>query len=99
MNSFCFWDETKRQSNLEKHGLDFIDADLVLASKYRIDLPSERSGEQRVQSFAYVFKVLTVLTLVFLPGGDGHRIISFRRANRTEREVYYDWLEKDDAVL
>jgi uncharacterized DUF497 family protein len=43
--------------------------------------------------------VLTVLTLVFLPGEDGHRIISFRRANRTEREVYYDWLEKDDADL
>ena len=97
MNRFCFWDETKRQSNLEKHGLDFIDADLVLASKYRIDLPSARNDEQRVQSFAYVFEVLTVLTLVFLPGEDGHRIISFRRANRTEREAYYDWLEKDDA--
>jgi len=52
VNNFCFWDETKRQSNLEKHGLDFMDADLVLASKYRIDLPSERNGEQRVQSFA-----------------------------------------------
>jgi uncharacterized DUF497 family protein len=97
VNRFCFWDETKRQSNLEKHGLDFIDADLVLASKYRIDLPSARNGEQRVQLFAYVFEVLTVLTLVFLPGEDGLRIISFRRANRTEREAYYDWLEKDDV--
>ena len=48
-----------------------------------------------MQSFAYVFEVLTVLRLVFLPGEDGHRIISFRRANRTEREVYYDWLEKE----
>jgi len=76
-----------------------MDADLVLASKYRIDLPSERNGEQRVQSFAYVFEVLTALTLVFLPGGNGHRIISSRRANRTEREAYYDWLEKDDADL
>ena len=76
-----------------------MDADLVLASKYRIDLPSERNGEQRVQSFAYVFEVLMVLTLVFLPGGNRHRIISSRRANRTEREAYYDWLEKDDADL
>jgi uncharacterized DUF497 family protein len=97
VSTFFFWDETKRQSNLKKHGLDFADADLVLSSAYRIDLPSERNGEQRVQSFAYVFEVLTVLTLVFLPGEDGFRIISFRRANRTEREAYYDWLENDDA--
>ncbi len=73
-----------------------MDADLVLASKYRIDLPSARDDEQRAQSFAYVFEV-TVLTLVFLPGEDGHRIISFRQVNRTEREAYYDWLEKDDV--
>jgi uncharacterized DUF497 family protein len=41
---YC-WDETKRQANLEKHGLDFVDADLVLASEYRLDVPSERNDE------------------------------------------------------
>jgi uncharacterized DUF497 family protein len=92
VNIFCFWDENKRQSNLEKHGLDFMDADLVLAYECRIDLPSAKNGEQRVQSFAYVFEVLTVLRLVFLPGEDGLRIISFPQANRTEKEAYYDWL-------
>ena len=96
MNTRYFWDDAKRQTNLNKHGLDFADADLVLESDYRLDLPSERNGERRVQSFAYVFEVLTVLTVVFLPGLEGPRIISFRRANRTEREVYHDWLENDD---
>lgn len=67
----------------------------MLVSGYRLDLPSERNGEGRVQSFAYVFEVLTVLTVVFLPGAEGLRIISFRRANRTEREVYHDWLENN----
>lgn len=93
MNTRYFWDDTKRQANLDKHGLDFADADLVLESGYRLDVPSERNGERRVQSFAYVFEVLTVLTVVFQPKADGPRIISFRPANRTEREAYHDWLE------
>ncbi len=89
------WDETKRQVNLDKHGLDFADADLVLDSPYRVDIASERKGEQRVQSFAYVFEALTVLTVVSMADADRQRIISFRRAKRTEREVYHDWLEND----
>jgi uncharacterized DUF497 family protein len=99
MNTRYFWDGTKRDANLEKHGLDFADADLVLTSNYRLDFPSERNGERRVQSCAYVFEVLTVMTVVFLPGTEGLRIISFRRANHSEREVYHDWLENngDDA--
>jgi uncharacterized protein len=95
MNTLCLWDPTKRLTNLEKHGLDFTDADLVLLSPYRLDLPSTRNGEQRVQSFAYVFEVLTVLTVVFLPKAEGMRIISFRRANRSEREVYHEWLNTE----
>ena len=86
------WQETKRRSNLEKHRLDFIDADLVIESPYRMDIETERNGERRQQSFAYVFELLTVLTEVYLPDKTYH-IISFRPANRTEREVYYDWLE------
>ena len=33
------WDEQKRQSNLEKYGLDFRDAGWVLESRYRLDVP------------------------------------------------------------
>lgn len=87
------WDEAKRKLNLEKHGLDFIDSDLVITSAYRLDVFSTRRGEQRVQSFSYVFEALTVMTVVHVPGVDEVRIISFRRANRSEREAYHDWLE------
>jgi uncharacterized DUF497 family protein len=44
-----------------------------------------------------VFEVLTVLTVVYLPG-DTLRIISFRPANRREREIYHEWLEIDGEV-
>ena len=88
------WHESKREANLEKHKLDFNDADLVIESPYRLDIETERNGESRQQSFANVFDCLMVLTVVYLPSEVPH-IISFRPANRSEREVYHDWLEND----
>jgi uncharacterized protein len=46
------WDEAKRLANLDKHGLDFVDAVMVLDSPYRLDIENVRGGEQRTQSFA-----------------------------------------------
>lgn len=90
------WDESKRQSNLRKHGLDFTNAADVLESHYRMDLPIERGRELRVQSFSYVMDRLAVLTLVHMERSDRVRIISFRYASDEESEVYFDWLQQDD---
>ena len=89
------WDEAKRASNLLKHCLDFLDVVLVLDSPYRLDVETVRQGEARTQSFAYVFDVLTVLTVVHSTRGDVLRIISFRPASEEERDAYHDWLEND----
>ena len=89
------WDEQKRQSSLEKHGLDFRDADWVLESRYRLDVPVVRNDEMRLQSFAYVFEVFTVLSLAHAERDREVRIISFRKASAEEREMYYEWLEND----
>jgi len=40
MSTHILWDETKRQANLDKHGLDFLDAVMVLESPYRLDVES-----------------------------------------------------------
>ena len=91
------WHEEKRCINLEKHGLDFLDADMVLENPLRLEVDSMRNGECRKQAFAYVFEVLTVLTVAYMPG-KVQRIISFRPANKKEIEVYYEWLsDTDDA--
>lgn len=74
---------------MDKHKLDFIDADWVLENPYRMDINTERNGERRQQSFAYVFDLLIVLTVVYLPETNPH-IISYRPAKRSEREVYHD---------
>lgn len=90
------WDEAKRQRNFAKHGLDFADARMVLESPYRLDVPVTRRGEARIQSFAYVFDRLAVLSLAYTAHGEQIRIISFRRASATEREAYHEWLAKAD---
>ena len=95
MSTRILWDESKRQVNLDKHGLDFVDAVMVLESRYRLDVESVRGGEQRSQSFAYVFDVLAVLTVVHVARDDALRIVSFRPASDEERSVYHGWLEND----
>ena len=80
------WHEAKRLVNLEKHKLDFIDADCVIDSPYRFDIETVRNGEYRQQSFAYVFERLMVLTVVYIPNEKPH-IISFRPAKNSEREI------------
>lgn len=87
------WDEAKRSSNLKKHGLDFNDVGVVLDSPYRLDSEQLRDGERRTQSFAYVFDVLAVLTVVHLDRKGHIRIISFRPASLAERRIYHAWLE------
>jgi len=94
-DAHILWDEAKRQANLDKHGLDFVDAVMVLESPYRLDVESVRSGERRIQSFAYVFDVLAVLTVVHTAREDALRIVSFRPASEEERSAYHDWLEED----
>jgi uncharacterized DUF497 family protein len=89
------WDKSKRQANLEKHGLDFVDAPMVLESPFRLDVKSVRGGEPRMQSFAYVFDVLAVLTVVHVAREDALRIVSFRPASEVERNAYLGWLEED----
>ena len=97
MVSRFIWNERKRASNLDKHHLDFADADLVLDSPFRLDVASVRNNEERTQSFAYVFDRLAVLTVVHRLG-TRRRIISFRTASEEEREVYHEWLENDYAA-
>ncbi|UOA08592.1 BrnT family toxin [Methylobacter sp. S3L5C] len=93
MKTKLTWDDTKRQSNLSKHGLDFADAGEVLESRYRFDVRVIRNGEQRLQSFSYVMNRLAVLSLVHLDRNNTVRVVSFRTASQLESEMYYEWLE------
>jgi uncharacterized protein len=82
------WDETKRASNLEKHGLDFADAHLVYENEEKLTLQSPRGVEPRLQDMALVEMAGEVLSLVYVLRGKAVRVISFRRASRRERRLY-----------
>lgn len=93
MKTKLIWDEAKRQANLEKHGLDFADARVVLDSFYRLDIDSIGRGEARIKSLSYVTGgILAMLVVVHTDRAGEARIISFRCASSKEREAYYDWL-------
>ena len=89
------WDEAKRLASLKKHGIDFLDADLVMESELVWIVDSSRNSEPRYQALAYVFDVLMVLSVAFVERDTHCRIISFRPAHAEERSAYYDWLEND----
>ena len=82
------WDETKRAANLDKHGLDLADANLVYDSPDKVTLESLRKGELRQMDVAMVEVVGVVLVLVYVERGEDIRAISLRRASKTERRFY-----------
>ena len=82
------WDEAKREANLSKHGLDFVDAHLVYENPGKITVRALNPAERRLIDVALVRVHGVVLTLVYTMRGANVRCISFRRASRKERQLY-----------
>ena len=82
------WGENKRQTNIAKHGIDFLGAEAIF------DFPmltreDERQpyGEQRLQSLALLEG--RVVFVVWTERDDRAHIISIRKAERHERRIYF----------
>lgn len=79
------WDETKRQSNIVKHAVDF-----VVAEGFEWDvaliMTSMSSNEPRLVAVAPINLRLHVL--VFIIETRVIRIISLRKANKREAKLY-----------
>ena len=82
------WDEAKRKSNLQKHGLDFRDAHLVYENPDKCTYDASRDDEYRLMDVALAVINGRLLTLVYTEQDDNVRVISFRNASRTERKQY-----------
>jgi uncharacterized DUF497 family protein len=82
------WDETKRKSNLAKHGLDFAKAWKVLERSDSITTgDTEHSqSELRYRTIGYFGKELCVVVVIHTKRKEKTRIISFRRAHKKERK-------------
>ncbi len=79
------WDERKRLSNLEKHGLDFFDVGIVFESTH-VEVPSSHSSEKRRLAIGTLDG--RFVTVVYTMRDEATRVISFRRARHEERDTY-----------
>ena len=79
------WDEAKAAANAEKHGIRFETATEVFFAADRQDVVSRHSADPEPRSIAYGTVEGVVLAVVYTMVGEVIRIISARRANRTER--------------
>jgi uncharacterized DUF497 family protein len=79
------WDERKRLSNLEKHGLDFFDVGIVFESPH-IEVPSSHGSEKRLLAIGTLEG--RFVTVVYTMRNEAIRVISFRRARHEESETY-----------
>jgi len=82
------WDERKRRSNLEKHGVDFSDLESLFASE-TVTVLDERVdyGEHRFITLGLLKGI--VLTVAHTETDEVVRILSARKATRYEEETYF----------
>lgn len=82
------WDEQKRQINIKKYGIDFLDVEQVFDGD-TVTLPDERFdyGENRFILIGILKR--TVIVLVYAERGENIRIISARKATKNERIYYF----------
>ncbi|MDJ0903920.1 MAG: BrnT family toxin [Xenococcus sp. MO_188.B8] len=82
------WDEQKRLSNLQKHGIDFIRACQIF-SGFTVEFEDNRYDYGEGRYIAVGETNGQILTVVYTYRGDAIRLISARKATRYERNIYY----------
>ena len=81
------WDEAKRQANITKHDVDFLEAmELLADAPVMLDDSRKDSGERRCQAVGSVDGKMLVVIFTIREGS--FRIISARRANSREMRKY-----------
>ena len=88
------WDEVKAKKNLDKHGIGFPLARRVFLDPNRLEFESDGEYDER-RWVAIGLVADQMLVVVFTMRGEGYRIISARRAERNEREKY--WNRDDES--
>ena len=87
-NKKFVWDEIKNLANRRKHGIDFEDAAKVFADKNRVEfLDTSHSDEE--DRYITIGRVRNILFVVYTEREDATRLISARKADKKEREIYY----------
>lgn len=82
------WDEEKRKSNFNKHGVDFADVEQIFFDEcYAINDDRFDYGETRFLSLYLL--VGEVIAVIYTETDKTVRIISARREDKYEQQTYY----------
>lgn len=83
------YDPKKRTSNRKKHGYDFDDARLVIEGDRTVTFEDRRFeyGEPRFVTLGVLRE--EVVVIVTADTDDEIRVISMRKAERNEQEIYF----------
>ncbi len=82
------WDETKRKTNIAKHGLDFVDAKIVFSGVvFTFDDDRFAYDEQRFITLGMLNG--TVVVIAHTERNEEVRIISMRKATKYEQKIYF----------
>jgi len=80
------FDKRKNQTNKEKHGIDFTEAQALWIDSDRIEIPAKTSDEER---FLIIGKILDKhWSAIITYRRTRIRIISVRRSRKEEMEIY-----------
>ena len=85
------WDENKNQSNIEKHGISFLEASTVFYDENAVlfDDPDNSEQEDRFLIMGFSQKArICIVSHCFRGDDDVIRIISARKATIREAEAY-----------
>ncbi len=82
------YDPTKSQTNKEKHGIDFDEAQVLWLDEDRVEFPARSDTEERHALIAKNDEKIWVA--FYMMREVAIRIISVRRARENEEKAYYD---------
>ena len=82
------WDDAKRQSNLQKHGLDFADAAKVFSGPLVL-LQDKREDYSEQRMIGIGLLDYLVVLIVHVESDQDIRVISMRKADSDETDLYY----------
>ena len=87
------WDERKAELNLEKHGVSFELGTEIFSDPQLLSFEDDRKDYGEVREVAIGETEGIILYVVFTVRDERIRIILTRKANREEREAYYEYFK------
>jgi uncharacterized protein len=82
------WDNTKRKSNIVKHGLDFADVYPAFSDKAKVIVPDTRADYQELRYNMLAMINGRICHITFTERGEVIWLISARKANQREQRRY-----------